>query len=417
METKPRYLVMVTGLENHNKFYRMTPQPGTNTFLAEYGRVGAAHPQKKPYPMGSWDKIYNAKIKKGYVDQTDLHAVMIADANGQYAPEEDPEINTLIENLLNAANTTIKRNYVVTQDNVTLAMIDEAEKMLVKLDTAIHAEQRSYYSSIGYFNELLIKLFGIIPRKMKNVQDYLAKNEKEYADILERETILLETMKGMVDVSVRAKKRSSKQPTASGKKTYTQTNGLSIRKVTDNEMKQIVSHLNPLTRSKVGKCYYIRNNELDEAYNGYQKEGHTKKEVFLYHGSRNANILSIWNTGLKLKPPKNVTKAGHMWGYGIYSTDDSEKAFKYTSAPEAYWTRRVGDKTSTKGYILVFKVDIGRTLTTRTGHLKYCNYHYNDIVTDGYDSLSVLGGGEVLNNETIVFREEQLTPRYLIEVL
>ena len=67
-EKSPVYLVMVT-TNNNNKYYRMIPHG--DTFEAEYGRVGASC-QHASYSMSQWNKKYNEKIKKGYVDQTHL---------------------------------------------------------------------------------------------------------------------------------------------------------------------------------------------------------------------------------------------------------------------------------------------------------------------------------------------------------
>ena len=67
-EKSPVYLVMVT-VNNNNKYYRMVPRG--DFFDVEYGRVGATC-QHASYPIRQWDKKYNEKIKKGYVDQTHL---------------------------------------------------------------------------------------------------------------------------------------------------------------------------------------------------------------------------------------------------------------------------------------------------------------------------------------------------------
>lgn len=67
-EKSPVYLVMVT-TNNNNKYYRMIPHG--DTFEVEYGRVGASC-QHASYSMSQWNKKYNEKIKKGYVDQTHL---------------------------------------------------------------------------------------------------------------------------------------------------------------------------------------------------------------------------------------------------------------------------------------------------------------------------------------------------------
>ena len=68
-EYTPKYLVMVTGEANHNKYYRMSPKG--DHFEVEYGRVGAGF-QCASYPISQWNKKYNEKIKKGYIDRTEL---------------------------------------------------------------------------------------------------------------------------------------------------------------------------------------------------------------------------------------------------------------------------------------------------------------------------------------------------------
>lgn len=76
-EKSPVYLVMVT-TNNNNKYYRMIPHG--DTFEAEYGRVGASC-QHASYSMSQWNKKYNEKIKKGYVDQTHLVQDLIQKEN------------------------------------------------------------------------------------------------------------------------------------------------------------------------------------------------------------------------------------------------------------------------------------------------------------------------------------------------
>lgn len=62
---KKANLICVTA-NNNNKFYNME-QISDSTFTVEYGRVGAT-PTKLNYSMYEWNKKYNEKIKKGYVD-------------------------------------------------------------------------------------------------------------------------------------------------------------------------------------------------------------------------------------------------------------------------------------------------------------------------------------------------------------
>ena len=40
MDICEKYLIMVTGVANHNKVYKMRPNKDGTTWTAEYGRVG-----------------------------------------------------------------------------------------------------------------------------------------------------------------------------------------------------------------------------------------------------------------------------------------------------------------------------------------------------------------------------------------
>lgn len=53
-------------------------------------------------------------------------------------------------------------------------------------------------TSLSEVNAILSQLFTIIPRKMENVEDYLAHTEMDAAEIITREEALLDIMTGMV---------------------------------------------------------------------------------------------------------------------------------------------------------------------------------------------------------------------------
>ena len=58
-------LICVTE-NNNNKFYYMEDL-NNGSFKVTYGRVGATE-TVITYPISLWDKKYNEKIKKGYID-------------------------------------------------------------------------------------------------------------------------------------------------------------------------------------------------------------------------------------------------------------------------------------------------------------------------------------------------------------
>lgn len=132
-EKSPVYLVMVT-TNNNNKYYRMIPHG--DTFEAEYGRVGASC-QHASYSMSQWNKKYNEKIKKGYVDQTHLVQDLIQKEKPRgkdgYKEIENKVIAEIVQRLQDMAHQKIQANYKVSSQQVTQAMVDEAQKVIDKL--------------------------------------------------------------------------------------------------------------------------------------------------------------------------------------------------------------------------------------------------------------------------------------------
>ena len=90
-EIKPRYLVMVTASANNNKYYKQIPHG--DSWTAEYGRVGSS-PQRREYSMSQWESKYKEKLRKGYVDQSELVEDLIQvekPKNSEYKEIENKE--------------------------------------------------------------------------------------------------------------------------------------------------------------------------------------------------------------------------------------------------------------------------------------------------------------------------------------
>ena len=165
---------MVTASANNNKYYNMTPHG--DTWTAEYCRVGSSA-QKREYPLSQWDKKYNEKIKKGYVDHTGLVQDLIQvekkkSSSSTYKEIENKVIAEIVERLQRMAKKAISDNYTISSNKVTQAMVDEAQEILTGLTITQNKDQ---------FNDALLNLFTVIPRKMKNVSSYLAKSQDDYS--------------------------------------------------------------------------------------------------------------------------------------------------------------------------------------------------------------------------------------------
>lgn len=156
-------MIRIIPSENRNMYFRMI-QDSDTTFKVEMGRVGAA-PYIRYYPISVWDKMYQKKISEGYQDKTEL---MDVHSSYTYKEIEDDSVRELISFLQQESSMAIKSNYSVSVSEVSPQMITQAEDIL-----------NQFTDNPRKDNSLLEQLFALLPRKMKNVADYLLPADAE----------------------------------------------------------------------------------------------------------------------------------------------------------------------------------------------------------------------------------------------
>lgn len=403
IEITPKHLVMVTASANNNKYYNMTPHG--DTWTAEYGRVGSSS-QRREYSIREWDKKYNEKIKKGYVDQTDLVKDLIQvekkkSTASTYKEIENKVIAEIVERLQQMARKAISENYTVSSNKVTQAMVDEAQKVLI---TLIHTKDTKE------FNDILLKLFSVIPRKMGNVANYLAKNPYDYSNIIQREQDLLDVMKGQV-----IQKQTEDEAEETGDKsdcTILETLGLEFGECDSEDISKIKTALGSCS-NKFYAAWRVKNIKTNGRYQKFVNDEHIKNTKLLWHGSRNENWWSIINTGLVLKPT-NAVITGKMFGYGIYYAPKAQKSLGYTSLDGSYWARG----NSNSAFMALMEVAYGKPYDVHSFDSKYYDFNYDRLqrISPGANCLHAHAGSMLRNDEIIVYKEEQCTIRYLVEL-
>ncbi len=407
-----KYLVMVT-TANNNKFYKMIPHG--NTFTAEYGRLGNDSFQTKEYPISKFESVYRSKIAKGYEDKTELiqEAIEIEKPKNkeenQYKPIPDSVVAIIVDRLQQMAKKTIEANYKVKASVVTNAMIKEAQGCLNKL---------SSIKTVPTFNKYLLELFAILPRKMKNVNDFLATSTSEFGDILSKEQDLLDVMAGQVLTHNATKEQETTEVSLdSEKKTILETLGIKMEQTSDEEKEHIKKMLGSIA-PRFKNAWRVTNIETQEKFDNYRKEiGENKEIKELWHGSRNENWWSIITNGLVLRPT-NAVISGKMFGYGIYFAPKAAKSIGYTSTYGARWT----NGGSSSGFLSIYDVIYGDPYIIDKNYYTYNGLNlldYNSLQQrkKGADSLHALREVTGLReDEIIVYKEEQATIKYLVEV-
>lgn len=406
MEIRPRYLVMVTASANNNKYYKQIPHG--DSWTAEYGRIGAS-PQRRVYPISQFESKYREKIRKGYVDQSDLVCDLISVkkdevSESKYKEIENAAIAEIVERLQAMARKAIADNYTISSKKVTQAMVNEAQDVLATLVRI---------NDLHTFNDILLKLFAVIPRRMGNVSNYLAISPDDFSKIIQKEQDLLDVMKGQVAQEAQETKQTGTSTAKTdASKTILQALGLDFKECTNADIKKIKECLGRES-DRFCRAWKVTNKQTQKKFKAFvKKEGITETKL-LWHGSRNENWWSIINSGLVLKPT-NAVITGKMFGYGIYYAPKAKKSMGYTSLEGARWTHGG----SRSGFMALMEVAYGTPLDVYSFDPKYYSFDYKKLQEEkpGANCLHAHAGSMLVNDEIIVYKEDQCTIKYLVEL-
>ena len=225
----------------------------------------------------------------------------------------------------------------------------------------------------------------------------------------------LQTLAIQVDALEKAQAAAAAQKAPVVNQTAIAANGLSMDDVTFEEEDEILRKLAVKNRAGEScdntylRAYRIGNDATEKAYQDYCKAngfslGHGSRLCF--HGTKVENLWSIFCSGLSVKPPAGVAITGKAYGYGIYFADCSSKSLGYTSIQNSYWAK--GNMPS--GYLLVYEVATGKEYNPGT---RCVNMDARGIAAKGCHSLF---SDSYRNTERVIYRDEQCTLRYLVEI-
>ena len=403
MEVRPTYLIMVT-TANNNKYYNLFPEG--DQFRVEYGRVDATKTTRY-YHISKWDSQINSKLKKGYKDVTDLKKDLVeeissANPESQYKEIENAAVRAIVEKLQSMARETIQKNYTVKASSVTQDMVDAAQQIIDALANAC--------TVVDEFNENLLKLFTVIPRKMGNVRDYLANKTDDFAQIISKEQDLLDVMRGQIYV------KPENEPVEHVEKkqqTILEELGLAMEEATADDISLIKTLMNE-SANKFRKAWRVTNLKTQERFDKFVSDNNIKDTRLLFHGSRSENFWSIIKTGLVLRPT-NAVITGKMLGWGIYFAPKCKKSIGYTSLSGSYWAHGG----SNVAYMALFEVAYGTPYDVYNFDSKYYSLDYNKLqqFCPGANCVHAHADrGMLRNDEIVVYKEDQLTIKYLIEI-
>jgi poly [ADP-ribose] polymerase len=352
--------------DNSNKVYIMEEMPD-GRIKCEYGRVGKSLTTEYK-DSSKWSSVYKQKTgaSKGYTDVTELLAEVVVDEtqpkDNKVEAIKDEVVRKLVEELMAFANKSIQRNYKVTQEAVSEQQVTAAQEVLDSIGGLIKIGV-----DIKHVNDMLLKLYTIIPRKMDNVKYHLMSeikddNTLEQAQrLLNNEQSALDTMAGQVQLikqqreAIKTKAEQESKGEKSESLTILEQMGLTIEVENDKDTLELITKLLGPNAKQAKKVYKVKNLKTQVIYDKHLEKALDKKKRLYFHGSRNENWFNILQTGLLIRP-SGAVHTGSMFGDGIYFADKAQKSIGYTSLRGSYWAHG-GDN---KAFLALFDVHFGQ---------------------------------------------------------
>jgi poly [ADP-ribose] polymerase len=397
---------------NSNKVYIMEEQ-SDGKIKCQYGRVGN-NLATEYKDISKWNSVYKQKISKtkGYTDVTEMFIeTEIDNASSSTIKEiEDKVVKQLIDDLMAYANKSIQKNYKVTQSSVTELQINSAQEILNQISSTLNLK-----SDVKVLNELLLKLYTIIPRNMKDVKDYLLKpiNNKQdlekAKEFINSEQETLDVMAGQVQLLKKQKEDSNNSEDIKQDLTILDQLGLKVEIETDNEKLDLIKKLMGHNAHQIRKVFKVINKKTQRIFDNNFELAKVKKRRLYWHGSRNQNWFNILQTGLLIRP-SGAIHTGSMWDDGIYFASDSDKSLGYTDGG-----RWAGGSRNNKVFLGLFDVHVGKQLN-KYKHDSSCYKISKEVEAGGYDSVHAHKGIDLRKDEYIIYKSQQTTISHLIEV-
>ena len=428
-------LVCATGDTNHNKFWEVSLYDSDDVHV-DFGRIGVTSSKGVHRSVGKsfMEKKMNEK-KRGKVNKktgqrepyseidvidSDLGADVSSTKNIDKSKLKDiakkqikhssPETGRLIEWLtdVNRHNITDATGGKMTWNVdkglfqtplgiVTPSSISEARNLLVNI--ADEVAKRDWSKRV--FKQNVERFMTIIPQNVGMRWTF----ESVFPDVqsVQKQNAILDALDASY-VSATAVPMTGKKKEVEAPKVFeTKLEIVGNKRVTDRLDKKFRSSINrnhhDASRMKLVQAWAVNITNMSKAFDNYGSKLSNIME--LYHGSLGSNVLSILKAGLKISPPSSAHITGKMFGPGAYFSDISSKSLNYATS---FW----GGQDSGRYFMFLVDVAMGNYYIPRSSTYS--------LPPAGYDSyFAQPGKSGILNNEMIVFKENQINLKYLLE--
>jgi poly [ADP-ribose] polymerase len=409
-----------TGKPLNNNKYWTGRQYDDGNWSAEWGRVGCAKPSSGTWAdtKKSMDSVVRSKIRDGYTEAKTIGEGVVSssgggvvrDANLHAQARQDllknanPVLEKLIKRFVDAnvhqitTNTQITFNSstglfatplgIVTPDGLT-----DARDLLAKLAPLV---RKGKFGTEG--DALLCQYLRIIPQSL-GMKRFTLGTLIPNDTALQKQNDLIDALESSYQAM-----QSAPTPQADATKKAASVFKVDLDVLKDyNERKRLENFFEKSKKGQHGydnihvrEIYIVNIHDMTAAY-----ETKTGNDEEVFHGTSQANCLSILKSGLKVSPPATAAIAGKMFGNGIYGAKNSTKSLGYSMG--RWGQGGVGDA----GWLFICDFAMGKTEVVYDSR-------YNGA-SRGYDSIWAKAGSSLRNDELIVYRNPQVKIKYLLE--
>jgi poly [ADP-ribose] polymerase len=441
--------VCTDALNNNNKFWEYFLHDD-GTVIVKYGRVGKTVNVDDPKPMtrAELDRKIREKTKGRGVEGTpsykppyreiavvaeasvvndtstpSISKIVVKEAAISQLASGCSELSKLVERLVEAnrhelykasggqMDIDLKTGIISTPLGViTKDTVAEARKMLNILDPFVQSRDFDSKTFIESLNAYLM----LVPQTVGHSKGWHRNFFNKHNALVQQNT-LLDQLESSADIAaarlIAAKDQSVKTDLSSTPSLFNAQLEIltdkDVIKMIEKKFFDTINTRHETRNMKPIRFYAVKMPDQSEAFDQniliWDKQKKVDKNVWmLWHGTRMFNVLSILKSGLFCPPSGgSYHVTGRMFGDGIYGSDQSTKALNYAYG---YWDGGIRDRNC-----FMFLVDFAMgKYHVPSGPARH--------FPAGYDSTFAKANmSGVMNNEMIVYKNNQVNIRYLVE--
>ncbi len=398
------FLTCINPESNNYKYYELIPS-GEDFFNVKYGRMSdnlltftpSGRTTQDPYDSRLYWIRYYEKLSKGYVDNSDIYIGGRSNRTLRRKKDVDEDglhISKSLEDklyydLMSYSKKVVKDNLMITK--MTSSQLERYNELYFELCGTRNLEE---------FNNKLLELYSVCPRKISNVSAEMASNAERRKMILEKEKDLNASINAVFG------KNRDKEEIDQAENPFRKMD-IELYSATYEQRKHVLDHLYEELKPQVRNIYRVIPTKQKEKFERYLSDHQITNVKELWHGSRNENWFSIIEKGLLLYPDAVIT--GKMFGDGIYFASNIYKSLNYTSLRGSFWSRG----NASVGYMGLFATAYGDPLIVQNPK-DYCE---DDLKSLGKNCVHAEAGSSLRNDEIIFYNEDAVLLNYIVEFM